>query len=224
MSNQTYVPGTGNAPYGNLQANPEAAQYLTDSGYSATGSILLQKAIREAIFDSAPEQYKALRLVFEKGIEDVNLDEFEFLEKTFGRSALEATSSPIAVAASPGAEVTQVIAMTAASVTHIVVNDVIVYPDGTKAIVRSISSLNVTVASQTSVGLPAVTSGDIFSVQSTIIGDGDSQFYHYDRMQTVTRYNYIQMFLRASRWSRRGTPGSRSAAPISPPRRARAAR
>lgn len=202
MSNKTYTPGAGNAPFGNLQANPQSANYITDSGYSATGNILLQKAIRRAIFDAAPEQYNALRLVFEKEMEEVGSDEFEFLEKTFGRSALEATSSPAAVSAVPGSEVTQVIAMTAASVTHAQPDDIIVYPDGTKAIIRSIATLNVTVASQTSAGLPAVTSGDIFSVQSTIQGDGATAFSHYDRMETVTRYNYIQLFLRASRWSK----------------------
>lgn len=202
MSNKSYAPGAGNSPYGNLQANPQSANYITDSGYSATGNILLQKAIRRAIFDAAPEQYNALRLVFEKEMEEYGSDEFEFLEKTFGRSALEATSTPIAVAAVPGSEVTQVISMTAASVTHVLPDDVIVYPDGTKAIVRSIATLAVTVASQTSAGLPAVASGDIFSVQSTIQGDGASAFSHYDRMETVTRYNYIQLFLRAARWSK----------------------
>lgn len=202
MSQQVYSPGVGNAPYGNLQTNPQSANYITDSGYSATGSILIQKAIQEAIFDAAPEQYKALRLVFEKGIQDVNLDEFEFLEKTFGRTAAEATSAPAAVAAVPGSEVTQVIAMTADSVTRIAADDIIVYPDGTKGIIRSIAVLNVTIASHTSLGLPAVTAGDIFAIQAPLYADGASSFSHYDRMQTVTRYNYVQQFLRAERWTR----------------------
>ncbi len=202
MSNKTYTPGAGNSPYGNVQANPQSANYITDSGYSATGNLLLEKAIRRTIFDAAPEQYNALKLVFEKGLEEYGSDEFEFVENTFGRSALEATSAPVAVAASAGNEVTQVIAMTAASVTHVSVDDVIVYPDGTKAIVRSIATLNVTVASQTSSGLPAVAAGDIFSIQSAIAGDGASSFSNYGRLEVVTRYNYIQLFLRAARWSR----------------------
>lgn len=202
MSQQVYTPGTGNSPFGNLQTNPQASNYETDSGYSATGSILIAKAIKEAIFDASPEQYKALRLVFEKGIEDVNNDEFEFLEKTFDRTAVEATSSPVAVAAVPGSEVTQVIAMTADSVTRIAPDDIIVYPDGTKGIVRTIATLNVTVASQTSQGLPAVAAGQIFSIQAPLYADGASAFSHYDRMQTVTRYNYVQQFLRAERWTR----------------------
>jgi hypothetical protein len=202
MANQTYTPGPGNAPYGNLPANPQAANYITDSGYGATGTILLQKAIRRAIFDAAPEQYNALKLVFEKGLEEYGSDEFEYLEKTFGRSALESTTAPVAVAAVPGAEVLQVIGLTAASLTHMSIDDVIVYPDGTKAIVRSVAGANVTVASQTGMGLPAVAIGDLFSVQAAIAGDGANTFSNYSRLQTITRYNYIQLFLRAARWSR----------------------
>ena len=203
MSNRTYTPGAGNSPFGNLQANPQSANYITDSGYSATGTNLLQKAIEYAIYEAVPEQYYALKLLFAKGWADRASDEFEFVEKTFGRTALASTSTASAVSAVAGSEVTQVIPMTADSVTRIQPNDYIFYPDNvTKAIVRSISSLNVTVASQTSVGLPAVASGDIFSIGGPVMADGENAFYHYDRMQTVTRYNYVQMFLRARRWTR----------------------
>jgi hypothetical protein len=202
MSQNIYTPGVQNAPYGSSKTNPQAANYTADSIYSSTGLNLIQKAIHEAIFDAAPEQYKALRLVFEKGIEDVPLDEFEFLEKTFGRTAAESTAIVAAEAASPGNEVTQVIAMTTDSVTRIAVNDVVTYPDGTKGIVRLISTLNVTIASMSNLGLPAVAVGDIFSILGPLYADGQSDFSHYERMQTVTRYNYIQQFLRAERWTR----------------------
>jgi hypothetical protein len=202
MSQVTYTPSTANAPYGNKVANPQSANYITDSGYSATGNNLLQKAIKSAIFDASPEDYKALRLLFEKEMIEKVSDEFEFLEKTFGRTAVEATSAPVAVVASAGNEVTQVIAMTADSVTRIAVNDMIIYPDGTKAIVRTIATLNVTVASLTSVGLPAVAAGDVFAILGPAYADGQSDFSHYDRMSVVTRYNYLQRFLRADRWTR----------------------
>lgn len=202
MSNKVYAPGTGNAPFGNLTTNPIGSNYNTDSGYGATESILIQRAIREAIFDSAPEQFKALRLVFEKGMEEYNLDEFTFLEKTFGRTAVESTAIVAGVAAVPGAEVNQVIAMTADSVTRIQPDDVICYPDGTKGIVRTVAALNVTVYSMTGKALPAVAVGDVFSITSAIAGDGATGFSHYDRMETVERYNYIQLFLRAQRWTK----------------------
>lgn len=202
MSQKTYNPGAGNSPFGNLQANPQSSNYQTDSGYSATGTILLRKAIREAIFDAAPEQYNALKLVFEKEIKEVPLDEFEFLETTFGRSSLEGNAISAAVVAVAGSEVTQAITLTAATVTHVSLDLIIVYPNNAKAIVRSIAGNVVTVASLTSVGLPAVAVGDIFAIQSTIAADGDNVFRNYERLETITRYNYIQLFLRAMRWSK----------------------
>lgn len=202
MSQTGYTPGIGNAPFGNPNTNPQGSEYAIDSGYNPTESILIRKAIKEAIFDAAPEQYNALKLVFEKEFEEVNNDEFEYLENTFGRSAVESTAIVAAAAAVAGVPQTQVIAMTAASVTHLTPDLIIVYPDNTKAVVKSIVGLNVTVESQTSAGLPAVAVGDIFSIQSTIQADGMDYFSNYERLETVTRYNYIQLFLRAWRWSR----------------------
>lgn len=207
MSNRTYTPAVGNAPFGNVNTNPQSSNYGTDSGYSAQESILIAKAIKEAIFDAAPEQYNALKLVFEKDFEEYNNDEFEYLENTFGRSALEASApgagaNHAAQAAVAGAVQTQVITFTAASITHVGIDLVLVYPDGTKGIVRVIAGLNVTVESQTSAGLPAVAVGDIFSIQSTIYGDGMDTFSNYERLETITRYNYVQQFLRACRWGR----------------------
>lgn len=202
MSQVGYTPGIGNAPFGNTNTNPQSAQYLGVSGYSPSNSILIAKAVKEAIFDAAPEQFNALKLLFQKDFITVNNDEFEFLEHTFGRSALEATAVVAAQAAVAGVPQTQVIPMTAASVTHVTPDLILVYPDNSKAVVKSISGLNVTVESQTSAGLPAVSAGDIFSIQSTIQSDAMDYFSNYERLETITRYNFIQLFLRACRWGR----------------------
>jgi hypothetical protein len=127
MSQTGYTPGIGNAPFGNPNTNPQGSEYAIDSGYNPTESILIRKAIKEAIFDAAPEQYNALKLVFEKEFEEVNNDEFEYLENTFGRSAVESTAIVAAAAAVAGVPQTQVIAMTAASVTHLT-PDLIISP------------------------------------------------------------------------------------------------
>jgi hypothetical protein len=203
MSQINYTPGTGNSPFGNIAANPQASNYGTASGFSASETILIAKAVREAIFDAAPEQYMALRLVFEKDFEEVNLDEFEYLEKTFGRTALEANATQTAQAAVPGAIQTQTLTLTAATSTKIGIDKIIIYPDGTKATITAVlSPLTFTVKSQTGAGLPAIAVGDIFSVQSTLVADGANYFADYERTETITRYNYIQMFLRARRWTR----------------------
>lgn len=202
MSQKAYTPGVGNIPFGLQNTNAQSSQYGLISGYSPTESILIAKAIKEAIFDAAPDQYNALKLVFEKDFQEFGSDEFEYLESTFGRSAVESTGIVAAQAAVAGSPQTQVIPMTAASVTHITPNEILVYPDNTKAVVVSIVGLNVTVRSQTSAGLPAVAVGDIFSIQSTIEADAMDQFYNYERLETVTRFNFVQLFLRAMRWGK----------------------
>jgi len=204
MSNRTYQPGAGGSPYGNVQANPQSSNYQNDSATAnnVTETILLQKAIQKLIYSAVPEQYYALKLLFEKTPMEYGSDEFEFLEKTFGRTPMEAASGVAAANASAGAEVTQTIPVTADSVKRAVPNDTFFYPDGTMGIIRSVSGTNVTVASQTGKGLPAVTAGDVFAIKSAFNADGESTFSHFDRMETITRYNYIELFLRAQRWGK----------------------
>lgn len=200
MSQIAYTPGIGNSPFGNPNTNPQSSQYGVESGYSAQESILIAKAIKEAIFDSAPEQYNALKLVFEKGFYEVNNDEFEFLEHTFGRTALTVTVGAALQAAVASSPTTQ--SITFSDVTHITPDLILVYPDGSKAVVKTIVGNVVTVESHTSSGLPLVNIGDVFSIQSTIAADGMDYFSNYERLETTTRYNYIQLFLRAWRWTR----------------------
>ena len=202
MSQQVYTPGIGNSPFGNVNTNPQSSNYGANSGYSAQESILIAKAIKKALFDTAPKQFNALKLVFEKEFVEYNNDEFEYLEYGFGRSAAECNAIVAGVAAVPGTAVQQVIAFTAGSIPHMGIDLILVYPDGTKGIIKAIAGNNVTVESQTSVGLPVTAVGDIFSIQSTIQGDGMDTFSNYERLETVTRYNYIQLFLRACRWGR----------------------
>lgn len=202
MSQRQYAPGAGNTPFGNTNANPQSANYLADSIYSPASSNLLQKAIRYAIFDSAPEQFNALKLVFEKEMEEVTLDEFEYLEKTFGRTALVATGNVSGVSAVPGSVVSQVIPMSQNSVNHLSVSTVICYPDNTKAVVKSISGLNVTVESYSNLGLSAVVTDDVFSQIFPGAADAMDHFDNYSRLETITRYNYVQLMLRARRWGR----------------------
>src|ERR1700748_1767730 len=200
-----YVPGIGGAPFGNVQANPQSSFYKTISAFSPTETNLIQKTILEVIFDAAPEQYKALRIIFEKEAMSVPGDEFEYLENTFGRSALEcdpASAGAAAVAAVAGAIVTQVIPMTAQAAQFVAPDATIVSPDNTQAVVQSISGNNVTVNSHTSDGLSAVAPGDSFAIMAYNSYDGTNRLTDYERLNTITRYNFIQLFLRARRWGR----------------------
>jgi hypothetical protein len=203
MSQYTYTPGNGNLPYGNRNTNPQGANYGTDSVYSPEETNLIMKEIRKTIFDAAPAQYNALKLLFEKPFIEKGSDEFEYLEKTFGRSPLEANANVGAVAAVPGSAVTQTVTLTATSMKRVAKDLIIIYEDGTHGVVQGIpGATTITVSSLKSQGLPAVTTGQIFAIQSTIESDGMDYFSHYDRLETITRYNYIQFFMRAKRWAR----------------------
>jgi len=203
MSNTSYTPAIGNAPFGNLNTNPQASQYAQISAYTPAEQILIAKAIKKAIFDAAPEQYNALKLLFAKPFEDVNLDEFEYLENTFGRSVIEALLASAAVPAVPLSQVLQTITLTATSMTRITPDLIIIYPNNQKAVIQSVGPGNtINVASQTSDSLPAVAPNDIFSIQSTITSDAMDYFSNYERMDVITRYNFVQFFLRAARWGR----------------------
>jgi len=200
MANEKYTPGVQNLPYGNRNVNPEGSNYQTDSGYSVEETNRIAKEIKRRLFDAAPAQYDSLKLAFSKGFQDRNLDEFEYLEYTFGRSPLEANAVSGAVAAVPGADVTQTITLTAVSIEYIGVDELIIYPDGTKAVVVAKTATTIDVNSLTSVGLPAVAAGDIFAVQSTTNADGRDKLNSFSRLETITRYNYIQRFYKARRW------------------------
>ena len=202
MSQRAYTPGNANSPFGSNNANPQSSNYAAISGYSAQELIYIEKTVSKAIFDAAPEQYAALQILFAKQAETVPTPEFEYLEKTFGRSSLESTAVVAPQAAVVGSPQTQVIAMTAASVTHVTPDAIIAYPDNTKAVVKSIAGLNVTVESHTSAGLPAVAVGDIFAIVGYVQADGMDYISNYERLETITRYNFIQEFIRARRWTR----------------------
>jgi hypothetical protein len=200
-----YTPAIGGAPFGNLNTNPQSSFYKTISGFSPVESNLIAKAISKTIFDSSPAQYKALRLIFEMQPESVMNDEFEYLERSFGRSALQCDPTSAGAAATApvaGTIVTQVIPMTAQSVQFVSPDATIIYPDNTQAVVQSIVGNNVTVNSHTSDGLSAVSPGDSFAIMAYNTYDGTNRLTDYERLNTITRYNFIQQFLRARRWGR----------------------
>jgi len=202
MSNTTYTPGNGNLQFGNRNLNPQGANYANDSAYSPVETNLIQKEIKRVIFDAAPAQYNALKLLFDKPAVEKNLDEFEYLESTFGRSPLTSNANANAVPATPGAVVSQTVTMTAASISRLSKDLIVIYEDGTHGVISNVVGNDITISSLVGQGLPAVTSGQIFAVQSTIESDGMEYFSNYSRLDTITRYNYIQLFLRAKRWTR----------------------
>ena len=200
MSNFNYEPGVQNAPFGLPNANPQSSNYAAESAFNAQETNLLRKDIKEALWDTAPAQYNAMKLLFSMSPVQKNSDEFEYLEYTFGRNPLTTTTSPAAVPASPGNIVTQTVDVDNASLEKLSKGVTVLYPNNEEGVIQNVVGNTVTIGSLANVGLPAITAGDLLSVRGTIIGDGMDSFLQYQRTETITRYNYIQRFQRARRW------------------------
>jgi len=180
------------APW-NLQ--PIGSEYASEFSYDET--ILIRRAIAREIFDAVPKKYFTLRLLMDKPIQYEANDVFTYLEKTFGRVALKAAGGVAAGA-------TQAITMTAGGGSNVTINKVLVYPDNSKGIVKTVSGDVVTVQKfNGAADLTAVSTDDYFSIQAGVIADGQNFLTHYDRMSKIERYNYIQLMHRDKRWSRK---------------------
>jgi len=177
----------------NLQ--PIGSEYAAEFSYDET--ILIRRAIAREIFDAVPKKYAALRLLMDKTVEYVDNDVFTYLEKTFGRVALRAASGQ-----SSGAE--QDITLTTGGDKNITINKILVYPDNSKGVVFKVATDHVFVRKFIGASdLPAVLTDDYFSIQTSVIADGQNFLSHYDRMSKIERYNYVQLMHRDKRWSRK---------------------
>lgn len=182
------------APY---QLQPTGSEFATEFSYSET--LLIRRAIAREIFDAVPKKYAALRLLMDKPVEYVDNDVFTYLEKTFGRIALKA-----AAITATGAE--QDITLSTGGAKNVTINKVIVYPDNSKGVVFKVdtSTDHIWVRKfNGAANLTAVATDDYFSIQTSVIADGQNFLSHYDRMSKVERYNYIQLMHRDKRWSRK---------------------
>ncbi len=174
--------------------NPLGSTYAEDYGKEET--LLIKQAIQEEIFDATPEQYKALRLLFEKPVRYVGNDEFTYLEKTFGRNALVSNDTEASAAE-------QTITMKNSAGDHVTPGKILVYPNNRKGIVKEVDGNDVTVVKYNNTSdLPEVSDGDVFAIGGTVIADGMNFLMHYDRMKKIERYNFIQLMHRDKRWTR----------------------
>lgn len=207
MAETIYTPGIGGSPFGAAQANPQASPYAQTSGYGVGTTILLDKAVSPILFNAAARAFDVLTILFSKPFKTYKNDEFEYLEYTFARTPIELAANVAAVGAVPGVAVQQTLTLTAASMENLDVNTVIVFPStNDHAIVRQILPANqVLVETLTSGGIPGVniaTQTPIMPTMSSISADGRSNLTNYQRLKTITRYNFIQQFQRAVRWGR----------------------
>jgi hypothetical protein len=206
MSNSVFTPnpnpvnaGYAQSPFSNDNLNPNGSNYADTFTKDTTD--LIAKAIEYQIYDAAPQQYDALKVLNASPYVDKPSDEFSYFEKTFGRSAMtcHAWNAGTATITLSGTYATS-------QSIPVAVGDVIYNEDGTPVIVTTITpnvaanSATLVVAAQTGGALPTFANGQTISFATTLIADAMDVFKHYDRPDVVERYNYIQFFQRNSRW------------------------
>ena len=208
------VPGT--APnalgqnFGLPWANSLGSEYGT--AYSKTMTALIAKEIEKTIFTTTPKQYETALSMFMYNSPMLihGSDELTYFENSFGRSPLEVYTWTYNTSSTTG---TLVLAgtYTEANDIPVSVGDIITLPGTNKpAVVTTItwsasantSALVLTQYTGVSAAFAAADAavGDFCPFQSTSYTDGMNFISHYDRLDTISRYNYLQIFARARRW------------------------
>ena len=178
--------------------NAIGSEYATDNGETYHTTSLIKRAIAERIFDAVPAKYKIFKLLFDKPVQYVAGDVFTYMEKTFGRNAVKATST------TAGSSDMTINIVTGTGLTNLTVNKIVVFPNNRKAVVIAVgASTFECVPLNGAAALPTVNANDYFSIQGSIIADGQNFLTHYDRMTKIERYNYLQLMERDKRWTRK---------------------
>lgn len=194
-----YVAG-GQAPYNNQNTNPEGSVFAATYGYSATEQ--LRKDLAAEIFNNTPKSFAAMKTILNKTVKFKQLDEFTLLERGIGRVPVKIKTAYSATAALTGS-----IICVKGAAQNVSVNKVLQLPGGVKAIVTGITENvaddTLAIRAMTGALLPTdIAANVIIPVQVGLIGDGLNVLMHYDRLDTTSRTNYIQLFQRDRRWTR----------------------
>lgn len=179
----------------NLDLNSLASTYAATYGTNTTA--LLQRVVRNIIYDVSPEQYMDLKLLSLKTPKQVPSDEFNYHEAGFGRDPL-VLAAPDAGGAGPNT-----LTVTAGSFNASSIDQIVVYPDNTKATVTGKTAPDqVEVTPPTGGTLSALAANDTLALLSPVEADGMNTISNYYRQETIERYNFVQMLIKAVRFGR----------------------
>lgn len=191
--------GTG-VPTPNEVLNPLGSYY---DGTNVTN--LIADAIVRAIYDLAPKQYDALKILNMSPSEVQNLDEFYYKEKVYSREVVTVKTWTFGTGT-----ITLKGTYALESDLPIKKNTVICNSAGTPFIVTTVTYSAVadssTIVIEPQTGGAAFAGGefvenDVLSIQAAVIADGMQTFSDPDRVRLVERYNYIQFFQRTQKWT-----------------------
>ena len=190
------VPATGT--FQNRNVNPLGSKYAAQYGHQVTS--LITKAVRQVIYDAAPQQYFDLKILGLKTPKMVNSDEYFYHEMGFGRDAIvvSALNAPIAAGTSQKVPVV--------NLGSVSLDMIVVYPGNERGTITNVNAGagEVTVTAETGGILPAIPAGaqgtTVLSNLSPVEADGQNSISQYYRQETVERSNYIQMVVKAMRF------------------------
>tara|TARA_R110000824_G_scaffold326704_2_gene513642 strand:+ start:4713 stop:5957 length:1245 start_codon:yes stop_codon:yes gene_type:complete len=189
-----YNPSTDPA-FENVNLNALASQYAAQFGHNT--SILIQKITRDLIYDAAPQQFFDLKLLNMKQASNVDSDEFFYQEMGFGRD-------PVQVTGAAAAAVYPVVQgpFTIANIDTVSEDTVLVYPDNSKGTITNVDPVGgtITVTPMTNGALPALLGAEVLANLSPVEADAADNISQYFRVETIERYNYVQMLIKAMRF------------------------
>jgi len=190
--------------YSNVDLNALASAYSA-APYSHQNTALIQRLVRSAIYDAAPQQFLDLLLLNMTPSEQLSSDEFFYHEMGYGRDPLE-TPSTWPGAASAASPATQTVRLTATSFGSVSLDSIIVYPDNTHGTVtaKNSSTNDITVTPQTGQTLPTLTADTVyvFAYHSPVEADGMDSISTYFRIDTIERLNFVQLMIKAMRFGK----------------------
>jgi hypothetical protein len=175
--------------------NPIGSQYAAQYGYDTT--LHLNRVVHETITKSIPAQFGVIKMFFDKTPEYVNSDEHTWTEKLWSRPLLR-----VQVGAGAGSPST--ITLTAGGAAEVEVNQVVVLPNNTHALVtaKNLGAGTITLSAFNGAGnLPVIGAGDVIIVQAQPIADGQNFFSGYSRIRTINYTNFITRGQRNKRWT-----------------------
>jgi len=186
--------------------NPEGSTYASTFSHDTTA--LLRKEIERVIFDKAPKQYDAMKILNMLPTKTKKADEFTYVEKVWTRQALEVSTW------THGTK-TLVLAGTYATVgdLNLQTNFKFYDPNGVQYIIKTVNhsasadtsavvieKVNTTGSSWTPI-LGDFAAADVLTVAGALAADGMDEIGTGNKVQTVQRYNYFEMFQRAQVWT-----------------------
>lgn len=185
-----------NTAFSNENLNALGSNYASLNGKDTNK--LIRRITENTLFDASPSQFFDLKMLGMVKTSESPSDEFFYQEQEYQRHPLV-----VAVAASGVSSPTaQVVTLLNTDYVHL--DQIVTYPNNSKGTVTNIDkgANQITVTPLNGQTLPSLGIGEVLANHSPVEADAMDGFTAYFRMQTVERYNYIQLMHIASRFGR----------------------